>query len=123
MSEEQPKGKEAPWSAPLETPESLESPEYEPLQPLEPAVVDALTEGLNPAQTPDLSTYFEQLSQQPQEEGVSLLRPPLKITMEACPDGLMGFCVTCQFMPCNYVKQRVLRAMITELAYGVQDKP
>ena len=118
MSEEKPK--KAPWSAPLETetPEPYEAPDYKPLEPLEPAIVDALTEGLNPTQAPDLSDYFDQLSQQPQEEGLRMLRPPLKLTMETCPEGTIGFCVNCPSMPCSYVKQRVLRAMLTELAYG-----
>ena len=114
------RSKDSSWSAPLETegPPLFEAPDYKPLEPLEPSIVNALTEGLNPTQTPDLSEYFDQLSQQPEGEGLRMHRPPLKVSMEVCPEGRMGMCLSCADMPCSYVKQRVLRALLTEIAYG-----
>jgi len=101
-----------------EAPIIFEAPEYNPLEPLEPAMAEAIAGSLTPVQTPDLSGYFEQLSQQPEGEAFRMPRPPLAVNMETCPEGTMGFCVNCSKMPCSYVKQRVLRALLTELAYG-----
>ena len=112
--------KDSLWSAPLEpeAPPLFETPEYNPLEPLEPAMAEAIADTLNPTQTTDLSEYFEQLSQQPEGEGFRMPRPPLKVSMEACPEGFMGICINCNLCPCDYLKARVLRALLTEIAYG-----
>lgn len=107
------------WSAPEDSAEPFKIPEYKPLEPLEPALVDAMADSLAPPQNPDLNPYFEMLLQEPpQEQETRSVRSPIAVPVEACPDGLMGFCVNCPNMPCAYVKQRVLRALLTEVTYG-----
>ena len=102
MSEEQPQPNEG-----------TKEVELEPLKPLEPDITTAMAKLME-------TTPIEQVS--PQVEAattaVPFRRRMVPISNQVCPHGLAGFCLVCPRCPCNYLKARTLRAMITELEYG-----
>ena len=102
MSEEQ--------SEPSERPDEVE---LEPLKPLEPDITTAMAKLME-------ATPLEQIGPQLEAEttAVPYRRRMAPISNEVCPHGLAGFCLICPRCPCNYLKARTLRAMITELEYG-----
>ena len=102
MSEEQPQPSEVPKEA-----------ELEPLKPLEPDLVTAMARLME-------TTPIENIGQ-PIEAKIPATpyrRRMGPISNEVCPHGLAGFCLVCPRCPCNYLKARTLRSMITELEYG-----
>ena len=102
MSEEQPQPSEEPTEV-----------ELEPLKPLEPDITTAMAKLME-------TTPMEQVG--PQLEvattAVPYRRRMAPMSNQVCPHGLAGFCLVCPRCPCNYLKARTLRAMITELEYG-----
>ena len=102
MSEEQPQ--------PSESPKDIE---LEPLKPLEPDLTTAMAKLM---ETPPIeSTEPQVIAKIPAMPYRRRMGP---ISNATCPHGLAGFCLVCPRCPCNYLKARTLRAMITELEYG-----
>ena len=102
MSEEQPQPSEGPKEV-----------ELEPLKPLEPDIVSAMTRLMEG--TPLESVDPKLVAEIPTAPYRRRFAP---LSNETCPHGLAGFCLVCPRCPCNYLKARTLRAMITELEYG-----
>ena len=102
MSEEQPQ--------PSERPDEIE---LEPLKPLEPDLVSAMTRLMEGTPMESVGPTLEA-----ETTAVPYRRRLGPISNEVCPHGLAGFCLVCPRCPCNYLKARTLRAMITELEYG-----
>ena len=88
------------------------STQLEPLQPLENDLGDALSNLLETTLQPQI----------PQQEHVyvppQIRRPIPAISTELCPKGLAGICVICPEFPCQYMKKRVLRALLAEAEYS-----
>ena len=93
--------------------ERTDEVELEPLKPLEPDLTTAMAKLME-------ATPIEQVD--PQLEAATTAVPYRRrmtpISNQVCPHGLAGFCLVCPRCPCNYLKARTLRAMITELEYG-----
>ena len=102
MSEEQ--------SQPSERPSEIE---LEPLKPLESDLTTAMVKLME--SKPMESTGPIVSAEIPQPPYRRRMGP---ISTATCPHGLAGFCLVCPRCPCNYLKARTLRAMITELEYG-----
>ena len=102
MSEEQPQPSERSTEV-----------ELEPLKPLESDIGSAMARLME-------GTPMESVSPQLDAEttAVPYRRRMVPLYNEVCPHGLAGFCLVCPRCPCDYLKARTLRAMITELQYG-----
>ena len=87
--------------------------ELEPLKPLEPDLTTAMAKLMEVA--PIEATEPIVTAKIPQAPYKRRMAP---LSNQVCPHGLAGFCLVCPRCPCNYLKARTLRAMITELEYG-----
>ena len=88
--------------------------ELEPLKPLEPDLTSAMAKLME-------STPLESVDTQLDDKSTAVpyrRHSTIPISNEICPHGLAGFCLICPRCPCNYLKARTLRTMITELEYG-----
>ena len=109
-----------PWSAPPTIePSEVESPSYDPLEPLAPArMANAIAGTLTP-EVPDVDSLLEGFTQPgvTQVESVvsRVLRPVARVSSDTCPSGFLGFCVTCSSMPCSYMVNRVLRHLLSRI--------
>ncbi len=102
MSEEQPQPSERPPEA-----------ELEPLKPLEPELASAMASLMDTTPTEVIAPQL------PMEiPALSYRRRMGPVSTATCPHGLAGFCLVCPRCPCDYLKARTLRSMITELQYG-----
>ena len=111
-----------PWSVP-ETQERRTLPEInlDPLTSLPSSLAEAFADTLNIPQFPDESMMLPGLPEYnpvTQEDYVPLLRPPISMSHDACPSGLIGICVTCTDFPCDYMMERCLRYLLTQIKYG-----
>ena len=93
--------------------ERRSEPELEPLKPLEPDIGSAMAKLMEG--TP---LEYEAPTLEAESTAVPYRRHMVPISNQVCPHGLAGFCLVCPRCPCNYLKARTLRAMITELEYG-----
>ena len=93
--------------------EASKEVELEPLKPLEPDITSAMASLMEAAPMESIGPILEA-----EATAIPYRRRMVPISNQVCPHGLAGFCLVCPRCPCNYLKARTLRALITELEYG-----